>query len=124
MYSLLVRIFWVKIHYFLAGIDYLGCYEDDSEPNRVLPTQQEDEDDTNTPEDCARRCSQYRYAGVESGEECFCGDRMNNPKKVPDRKCNYHCPGDVSKMCGGYWKISVYTQWGKTILSLTMISFF
>ncbi|KAH3873066.1 hypothetical protein DPMN_036292 [Dreissena polymorpha] len=93
------------------GIVYLGCYKDHRESNRVLQTQQEDEDETNTPEDCARRCSQYRYAGVESGEECFCDDRMNNPEKISDQECNYKCPGDHSKMCGGHWKISVYTNW-------------
>ncbi|KAH3824251.1 hypothetical protein DPMN_126084 [Dreissena polymorpha] len=44
------------------SIVYLGCYADNQ--SRVLlpelPTSL-----TNTPEECSRRCSDYRYAGVE-----------------------------------------------------------
>ena len=71
-YSLSERIFWGtkylpgKKHLnFLAGIVYLWCYEDDSGPYRVLPAKLGDRLQTNTQADCARRCSQYRYVGVE-----------------------------------------------------------
>ncbi|KAH3702421.1 hypothetical protein DPMN_077438 [Dreissena polymorpha] len=43
---------------------YLGCYEDKS-AKRVLPHAVAEARNNNTSGECGRRCSDYRYAGVE-----------------------------------------------------------
>ncbi|XP_052253970.1 uncharacterized protein LOC127860144 [Dreissena polymorpha] len=89
-------------------IVYLGCYVDDWD--RVLDVEF-DISDKNTPEECVRRCWEFRYAGVESGNECFCGNTMHNPHESPDTECADLCPGDDSEICGGHWRIRVFTNW-------------
>ncbi|XP_052224320.1 CUB and sushi domain-containing protein 3-like [Dreissena polymorpha] len=90
-----------------ADIVYVGCYEDHE--NRVLLPHRPNSN-SNTPVECASRCSDYRYAGVEYRLWCFCGNSLN-ATKTQESHCNSDCPGDRSKKCGGYWRISVYTNW-------------
>ncbi|XP_052286508.1 uncharacterized protein LOC127882104 isoform X1 [Dreissena polymorpha] len=94
----------------VKGIVYLGCYRDlVTKNNRVFPTRLQ-YSNSNTPEECASRCSQYRYAGVEFEDECFCGDMLIASQR-PESECNDKCPGDKSKICGDGNRISVYTNW-------------
>ncbi|XP_053398181.1 uncharacterized protein LOC128556637 [Mercenaria mercenaria] len=51
----------------------------------------------------------YRYAGTESGEECFCGNKIRI--KRPANNCDYECEGNPSEFCGGAWRISIYDIW-------------
>ncbi|KAH3784661.1 hypothetical protein DPMN_162624 [Dreissena polymorpha] len=92
----------------VEGIVYLGCYKD-STIERVLSSTQS-VSASNTPVQCARRCSDYRYAGVEFVTECFCGNTLN-AIAMPEYNCMLHCPGDKLKRCGGYSMISIYTNW-------------
>ncbi|XP_052286519.1 uncharacterized protein LOC127882104 isoform X2 [Dreissena polymorpha] len=103
----------------VKGIVYLGCYRDlVTKNNRVFPTRLQ-YSNSNTPEECASRCSQYRYAGVEFEDECFCGDMLIASQR-PESECNDKCPGDKSKICGDGNRISVYTNWGtKTVSSMS-----
>ena len=67
----------------------------------------------NTPTECIRRCREegegYAYAGVQSAEECFCG---NAPPPsdiiVDDNQCNHGCGGNQDLICGGHWRMNVY----------------
>ncbi|XP_052286677.1 uncharacterized protein LOC127882202 [Dreissena polymorpha] len=93
----------------VKGIVYLGCYMDNT-TKRVLPHALADERTNNTPGDCARRCSNYRYAGVEYWWECFCGNILN-ANEVPEEKCSLPCPGNNRIKCGGFSRISIYTNW-------------
>jgi len=67
--------------------------------------------DDNTVEGCKDSCRElgYAYAGVEFGEECFCG---NTPPLmstiVGQEECNDPCTGDATQMCGGSWNMNVY----------------
>merc|ERR1712215_250226 len=67
--------------------------------------------DDNTPEACKDSCRElgYAYAGVEYGEECFCG---NTPPLmstiVGQEECDDPCTGDATQMCGGSWNMNVY----------------
>ncbi|XP_053398178.1 uncharacterized protein LOC128556635 [Mercenaria mercenaria] len=96
-------------------VGYIGCYKDDKMSNwlsyqRVLHTKLE-YPDLNCAAKCKEECKKmgFRYAGTESGEECFCGNEINqNPDKVPDTECNVPCPGQKDENCGGYWLISIY----------------
>ncbi|XP_053397228.1 uncharacterized protein LOC128556365 isoform X2 [Mercenaria mercenaria] len=93
---------------------YIGCYSDDKGtvlfPDRVL-SEKLDDSDLNCATRCKRECKKlgYRYAGTESGEECFCGKTFNyDPEKLSDADCNIKCPGKEDENCGGNWRISIY----------------
>ena len=64
-----------------------------------------------TPLYCQQLCTQmgqFRYAGVEAGAQCFCGDDIS-PKTASDPKNNNaKCSGDASQMCGGNNVIAIY----------------
>merc|ERR550519_2537801 len=67
--------------------------------------------DENSPSSCMSRCASlgYSYAGVEYGDECFCG---NTPPLastiVESEECDEPCTGDASAICGGSWNMNVY----------------
>ena len=63
-----------------------------------------------TPESCCQFCSgfEYKYCGVESGNQCFCG--ANLPASMnATTTCNTTCPKDPSNTCGGTWALQMYT---------------
>lgn len=64
---------------------------------------------SNSPEICIRTCSQYnfKYAAVQFGKQCFCGDEHGKYGMVESSKCNMNCPNNNSK-CGGKWANDVY----------------
>ena len=57
----------------------------------------------------------YRYAGVENGRDCYCGNKLEpyysnpnwgvgtkeNARIIPDIECDAPCSGDLSEKCGG-----------------------
>ncbi|KAH3690130.1 hypothetical protein DPMN_193431 [Dreissena polymorpha] len=98
-----------------AGIVYLGCYVDIGD--RILLPWIERDDPLNSPEHCSKKCYDqggYRY----SGTQCFCGDAFRfNLEKRPESECNFPCRGDSRIMCGGIWRISVYSNWGIALAS-------
>lgn len=53
----------------------------------------------------------YKMAGVEYGNECYCGSSYRNgtpPPVAPVTQCNFACAGAPSLMCGGSWGIQLY----------------
>ncbi|KAJ4337389.1 hypothetical protein N0V87_004712 [Didymella glomerata] len=60
----------------------------------------------NSPEWCLSKCQAYGYmaAGMEYGEECYCGDVDHMVAKgsvpAPETDCNTPCPGDQEAICG------------------------
>lgn len=62
-----------------------------------------------TVENCKEFCSYYNfaYAGVENGNECFCGQTLPT-KSIPVSECDKKCKGDNTQTCGGGWAINVY----------------
>ncbi|KAL7783416.1 glycoside hydrolase family 3 protein [Trichoderma ceciliae] len=94
-----------------AELTYLGCFSDNE--TRTLPGNQASPAiDSNTPQACGNLCGShgYRYAGVESGNQCFCGHAILPPggSPIPESSCNYGCEGNSTLMCGGYWTINIY----------------
>jgi len=57
---------------------------------------------------CMQVCNDrgYKYAGLEAGYQCFCGDTLN-PDLTPLEGCKYPCEGDATQTCGGYWQMQV-----------------
>ena len=59
---------------------------------------------------CLEECKDYKYAAVQNHRECFCGDEFRQETKfLKDSECNRPCDGDQTQMCGGGWKMNVYT---------------
>ena len=77
-------------------------------------------DDYLSQEKCLDACKSafYRYAGVENGRDCYCGNELMinyldpqfgiwiyesdpNVRIIPDIECNLPCSGDSNQKCGG-----------------------
>ena len=66
---------------------------------------------TITPEVCSMSCvtKNYKYSGVENGNECWCGNVTPPLEKiVSPNDCRAKCSGNSSQVCGGGWRINVY----------------
>lgn len=87
------------------GWKYQGCITDGGNGQRVFPWQLVNATG-NSPQWCLSRCQEFGYAaaGMEYGEECYCGDldgiEAAGSKKVPESDCSTACPGDPEALCG------------------------
>lgn len=65
-----------------------------------------------TPAECNAMCSigGHKYYALQFHGECRCADKKWKPRypKVKDSECNAACNGDISIMCGGQWRNTVY----------------
>jgi len=69
----------------------------------------EDTNATMTPSICISHCSALTYAGIQNGDQCWCGSTYGKYGQTPsDSWCNITCPGDPTKDCGGYSLNSIY----------------
>ena len=50
----------------------------------------------------------YRYAGLQNGGECRCGNDYGSHGKAPESDCKATCLGDRRMICGHFLKNSVY----------------
>ena len=68
---------------------------------------------------CLDQCAEFGYmaAGLEYGEECYCGDPANiathNATIRPESECTVLCAGNSSAYCGGGNRLSAYFWAGK-----------
>ncbi|KAG8188510.1 hypothetical protein JTE90_008075 [Oedothorax gibbosus] len=88
---------------------YLGCFKDQSK-KRLLSNFSKKLSD-NSPTRCIDMCLQsgYEYAGVQYGNECYCGKvKPNEDYKLNDNFCNMECPVSPLQKCGGYFTMNVY----------------
>ncbi|KAF8452229.1 hypothetical protein L210DRAFT_3499268 [Boletus edulis BED1] len=76
----------------------------------------------NTVDACLNQCATYGYpaAGLEYGEQCFCGDisdvTSNGGTYVADSECNMACSGDPIHLCGAGNRLTTYYWNGTTPL--------
>jgi hypothetical protein len=67
-----------------------------------------------TPSDCLNRCAEFGYsaAGLEYGQECYCGDPANiadmGATFRPEEECAILCAGDPRAICGGGSRMTTY----------------
>merc|ERR1711970_1689293 len=82
------------------------CVEDDH--SRLLD-HQANFGRTNSPRVCRDYCSGqgYSFFGVQFRHECFCGNTAP-PRSRLATGCNYACPGNNRRTCGGTWRMNVY----------------
>lgn len=96
---------------------YAGCHTDTN--TRVLPWQII-WPTNNTVEACLNQCHAFGYtaAGLEYGQECYCGDKTdiaaNGAVPAPESECSIQCPGDPLHLCGGGLRLQLYT-WASEI---------
>ncbi|WWC91295.1 uncharacterized protein L201_006238 [Kwoniella dendrophila CBS 6074] len=68
-------------------------------------------DYNNTIESCLAKCDAggYPIAGIEYGNQCFCGSYLSNGASLKTTaKCAVPCPGNSLETCGGYYAMSLY----------------
>ena len=51
----------------------------------------------------------YKFFGLQNGDECYCGNSTNKLVPAPSAECNKYCSGSSVEICGGLWRMSVYT---------------
>ena len=58
---------------------------------------------------CRTTCgtNNYDYAGVQNGNQCFCGNSYGEFGQKDDSDCNKTCPDGVN-ICGGTWRNNIY----------------
>ncbi|KAJ7678763.1 glycosyl hydrolase catalytic core-domain-containing protein [Mycena rosella] len=105
-----------------AGWFYVGCKVDVG--NRILVAANQ-VSTTNTPQTCIAFCSGngYTMAGVEFGQECWCGSSYNpvagTVQSAADADCSSPCTGDSTQTCGGSSRIQVYQSSAGTTTTAT-----
>ncbi|VDH98576.1 Hypothetical predicted protein, partial [Mytilus galloprovincialis] len=89
---------------------YIGCYQDDS--TRILHNEVL-KDKGMTVQKCKQFCGKkgFKFAGVEYGYECFCGNDLRKDRKRKESDCKTPCSGNKRQTCGGPWRISIYTEY-------------
>ncbi|KAH0499309.1 hypothetical protein TgHK011_006512 [Trichoderma gracile] len=101
---------------------YQGCYEDNVNQERTFFWQNIFAN-TMTPEMCLNQCAEFGYmaAGLEYGQECYCGDPANiktaGATKRPESECGVPCPGNASAICGGGSRLTTYFWTGTPFYS-------
>ncbi|KAK0190079.1 glyoxal oxidase N-terminus-domain-containing protein [Armillaria mellea] len=98
---------------------YQGCYTDEQVGTRTLPWQNI-WPTNNTVEACLNQCAAFGYsaAGLEYGQECYCGDvsdiTAHGSVQAEAGDCATQCPGDPLHLCGGGLRLQLYT-WNGTV---------
>ncbi|XP_069650579.1 kremen protein 1 isoform X2 [Haliaeetus albicilla] len=87
----------------------LGCYKDHGEPPLTGTSETSNKLTIQT---CISSCrsQQFKFAGMESGYACFCG---NNPDywrygEAASTECNSVCFGDHTQPCGGDGRVILF----------------
>ncbi|TCD62189.1 hypothetical protein EIP91_007247 [Steccherinum ochraceum] len=66
---------------------------------------------TDTPAACVQFCEGkgFTKAGVEGGDECYCGTEIRAaPQALDPSQCNLPCQGAIGVKCGGDFAIQLY----------------
>jgi len=91
--------------------DSAPCYQDSSK--RILPFAFTHSKQM-TIDMCKEHCfvkNNYKYAGVQFAQQCFCGNDLPDASLIRDSKeCNNRCAGDKTEICGGSWRMNIYHQ--------------
>ncbi|XP_014769413.1 kremen protein 1 isoform X1 [Octopus bimaculoides] len=64
-----------------------------------------------TIEKCQNHCRERRtkYAGLQHGQLCYCGNTYEIYGPLGRDHCNIECAGDPTEFCGGYLANSVFS---------------
>ncbi|XP_066292988.1 complement factor H-like [Branchiostoma lanceolatum] len=93
---------------------YHGCFED--YPARKFPNAAIYNHPAMTGAFCWNHCNNQGFpfaAATQYSNECFCGTEVNFNNlgpQLPDSECDRPCTGNPNEMCGGTWRMSVYSS--------------
>lgn len=89
---------------------YTGCLADGTTPVLVVDHISDSGQNGMTAGKCIALALRkgLRYAGVESGSECFLGNTLHSSAKKPDSDCNKVCAGAPTDYCGQTNRLQVY----------------
>src|ERR1700683_1856182 len=100
----------------IPGYAYNGCYPDGEA--RLLNDAFLNSSSSMTIQVCCAYCTNfggrssnqfYRLAGVENGNECYCGSNYAfDPGEKNQGACKINCIGDSTQNCGGNGYIAIY----------------
>jgi hypothetical protein len=99
----------------VKGWSTLGCYSE-NEDSRTLTGHHSISDHRNSVPHCISTCQKrgFNFTGVESGNECYCGNTVNREAApIPGSQfCSTPCTGNKTEMCGGDNSLNLYTSTG------------
>lgn len=92
--------------------DYIGCYRDRGDAGGAWGRDLDKffyNSGSMTIGKCIQDCKAlgYKYAGLQSQNQCFCGDTYGK-YGAAEGECTKRCVGDKSTICGGTWANSIY----------------
>lgn len=106
----------------INGWTYLGCSNTTS-PARALAAASKSGKDM-TVEACQKFCSgptnNYGLAGLQNGQDCYCGNGLQNYAALGATGCDSPCSGNKTELCGGKQTLSVYNLTGTTVSPTTV----
>ncbi|XP_064425444.1 kremen protein 2-like [Latimeria chalumnae] len=89
---------------------YIGCFLDSGNPPALSGSS--GTSTKLTVQACIRFCRKkgYKYAGLEAGYACFCGNDvdMSKNEQVSTVECDQVCFGKSNELCGGDGRIGIY----------------
>ncbi|KAH6633523.1 heme peroxidase [Boeremia exigua] len=90
------------------GYDYFGCYSETTGTTRAL-SDGTTQSDSMTVQKCAASCQGAAFFGLENGNECHCGSKINEGSAPePEGDCSLLCPGNMKTLCGASLRLNVY----------------
>jgi hypothetical protein len=95
-----VELRWAPQLPALPSPSSLGCFLDNS--TRDLP-HQGPQSNINSPAVCANACRGFAFFGLQTAEQCWCGNAFGLYGKVDGALCNNTCPGNATASCGSPW---------------------
>jgi hypothetical protein len=90
---------------------YRGCIQDDEFCGKRILSNSCSSTESMTVDECIDNCRKdnYKYAGLEARNQCFCGNSYDSVGRLLGSEyCRASCPGNNFQICGGMWAISLY----------------
>jgi hypothetical protein len=119
LYQMTPSVIGQEIHTSLGAARYLGCANDDfNTRGRAINVASFANSTVMDIETCISFCAKTRttLAGMEYGDECYCGNELANGSSVGGSKsCTMSCASNATEYCGGpsalsLWNISAITN--------------
>jgi hypothetical protein len=92
----------------------IGCYVEDPTFPLLDQNMSPDGDASLTIPDCKDTCYRdtYRFAGVQEGNQCWCGTYVIGQWAKNQTDCNVPCTGDKTTYCGGKGLLKIFQEAG------------
>ncbi|KAF2730198.1 hypothetical protein EJ04DRAFT_389929, partial [Polyplosphaeria fusca] len=88
----------------------LGCYVEDSKMPILDKNMDPNGNTALTIPKCKNRCYQgaFAFAGVQKGNQCWCGSYVGGEWASNQTRCDSPCTGDKNTFCGGNGFVNVF----------------